>query len=72
MCEIRWCKSKKLGTIPVYENIGDGSWLILICKQCAEAIGVRKWDDLPDSSIVRTRVIAFRGEEDIKPYEGKC
>jgi hypothetical protein len=45
-CELRGCKSGLLGTIAVNDNIGDGSWRTVICKQCADRLGLREGDDL--------------------------
>ena len=60
MCDIKWCKSKKPGTISVNENMDDGCWAVLICERCAKAIGVRVGDDLPAFATVRTRVLNER------------
>jgi hypothetical protein len=45
-CELRKCKSGLPGTIGVNENIGDGSWRTLICKPCADELGLHEGDDL--------------------------
>ena len=49
-CELRKCKSGAKGTVRVFENIGDGSWLVYICEECAERLGLREFDDLPGST----------------------
>ena len=54
-CEIKWCR-RDGELISVSENIGDGSWLIGICTDCAAAIGVDEGDDLPDSTVVYARL----------------
>ena len=45
-CQLRKCKSGLPGTVRVNDNIGDGSWLIYICKPCADKLGLRDGDDL--------------------------
>lgn len=57
-CEIRWCISqhRRKAQITVNEIIDDGSYLTYICQPCAEAIGVREGDDLPDSHEVLKRL----------------
>lgn len=46
-CELKGCMSGEHGTVPVIDNIGDGSWLVWICKDCAKKLGLKQFDDLP-------------------------
>ena len=53
-CEIRWCDSGEPATVDVTECFDDGAWSVGICKQCADKIGVKAGDTLPDSTTVQT------------------
>jgi protein-arginine kinase activator protein McsA len=55
-CQVRWCQSKQPATVPVTENIDDGAFRAVICRQCAEAIGVQAGDDLPEPDVCRAAV----------------
>jgi len=55
-CEIGWCGKKTNQLVPVNENIGDGSWRVLICQECADKIGLKAGDDLPSTQIVKQRL----------------
>lgn len=59
-CEIRRCLGSRhyhnRGEIHVTEIVGDGAYLALICRPCADAIGVREGDDLPDYDEVLKRL----------------
>lgn len=52
-CEIRWCKNKDSHPVYVNENIGDGSWRVGICRICAQKLGLKEGDDLPESHKVK-------------------
>ena len=52
-CEIRWCKRQNAELVYIAENIGDGSWLVGICKQCAEKLGLASGGDLPSPRTVK-------------------
>ena len=53
-CDIRWrlCASggKVPGTVSVNENMDDGSWRITICQPCADVLGIKEGDDMPDNA----------------------
>ena len=53
MCDLGYCNTFKKGTISVIENIGDGSWKTMICKDCAERLGIKEGDDLPEHYVVK-------------------
>ena len=55
MCDLTWCKTRERGTIQVFESIGDGSFNCSICEDCADRLGIREYDDLPEAHIVRQR-----------------
>jgi hypothetical protein len=58
-CEFKECKSHLPGSIGVYENIGDGSWLTYICRRCAQVVGLKPGDDIPyDADHVNQQLIA--------------
>jgi len=57
-CEIRWCGKETDELVQVNENIGDGSWRVCICQECADKIGVEAGDDLPSAELVKKRVIS--------------
>ncbi|QGH72971.1 MAG: putative zinc-finger protein [Siphoviridae sp. ctdEk19] len=67
MCDIKWCKSKKPGTISVNESMDDGSWAVLICDRCAETISIKAGEDLPDPVTVRKRVLNEGHEPEATP-----
>ncbi len=52
-CEIRWCQKEVDELTYVTENIGDGSWLVGICKDCASKLGMENGGDLPHPDVVR-------------------
>lgn len=52
-CQIRWCKKETEALIAVNENIGDGSFRVAICLDCAETLGLKPGDDLPEPETVR-------------------
>ena len=45
MCDLTWCKTEKPGTIEIFETIGDGSFSLLICDDCADRLGIREYID---------------------------
>jgi hypothetical protein len=53
-CEIKWCKRKVKSLIYVNEIIGDGSWRVGICANCAQKLGLRQGDDLPPAHKVQS------------------
>lgn len=52
-CEIRWCGQKNDTLVYVNENIGDGSWRVGICHECARRLELKDGDDLPPPHKVR-------------------
>lgn len=52
-CEIRWCRQKDDSLVYVNENIGDGSWRVGICHDCARRLGLKQNGDLPPSYKVK-------------------
>lgn len=52
-CEIRWCGQKDDNLVYVNENIGDGSWRVGICHECARRLHLKEDDDLPTAQKVR-------------------
>lgn len=60
-CEIRWCGQKDDSLVYVNENIGDGSWQVGICHECARRLGLQHGDDLPPAWRVKA---ILRVEED--------
>lgn len=52
-CEVRWCESGKPGTVNVNEVIGDGTFRVVICRDCAKSIGVKRGQCLPEPSRVQ-------------------
>jgi hypothetical protein len=55
-CEIRWCGTPAEGLVSVNENIGDGSFRVVICDQCAAALGLKEGDDLPEPAVVKSKI----------------
>ena len=49
-CEFTCCKSGLEGTIRVGENIGDACFSTLICTECADCVGLREGQDIPDDA----------------------
>ena len=62
MCVFKECKTEKPGKIYVYETIGDGSFAVSIFNDCADRLGVKEHDDLPELNIVRQRSAQMRGD----------
>lgn len=60
-CELTWCKSGKDGTVDVNEIIGDGAWRTMICEDCAKALDMKKYGDLPEAPIVKERLKKYYG-----------
>jgi len=46
-CEIKWCQAENQPVIHVNETIGDGSFNVDICEDCAGILGLEPGDDLP-------------------------
>jgi hypothetical protein len=63
-CEVRWClgglHNRNRAEIRVTECIGDGAFATFICRPCADAIGVKGGDDLPEPEEVRKRLRAAK------------
>ena len=59
-CEIRWCKREDNEPVYVNENIGDGSWRVGICRDCAQRLGLQEGDDLPSAHTVQKVLSADR------------
>ena len=55
-CELRWCRSGEPAEVHVGENIGDGCWRVVICQECATALGLREEQDLPGASEVEKQL----------------
>ena len=55
-CEIRWCRKEDSRLVYVNENIGDGSWRVGICRECAKKLGLKKGGDLPSVPIVMQKL----------------
>ena len=55
-CEIRWCDKETNDLVYVNENIGDGSWLVGICRECADKLGLEAGNYLPDATVVKQRL----------------
>lgn len=55
-CQIRWCGEKDDSLVYVNEIIGDGSFRVGICHECARRLGLKEGDDLPKAYIVRERL----------------
>ena len=53
MCELKWCQSGNDGKIRVGEVIGDGTWCVLICQDCADKLGMTEDQVLPDPDTVK-------------------
>lgn len=45
-CEFKYCKSGKLSTVRVNENIGDASYSAWICEECAELLNLKSGSDI--------------------------
>lgn len=57
MCELFLCNSGEKGKVPVNENIGDGSWLVWICEDCADKLNLSDFDDLPNPEVVESLLL---------------
>jgi len=55
-CEIGWCGKKVERLVYVNENIGDGSWNVGICQECADKIGIKAGDDMPSTEVIKKRL----------------
>lgn len=57
-CEIRWCNKlvRKRGLVRVNENIGDGSWVVYICRSCSRKLNLKTGGDLPNAEVVKSAV----------------
>lgn len=55
-CEIGWCGKKTDKPVYVNENIGDGSWRVCICQDCAIKLGLKAGDDLPSTPEIKRRL----------------
>ena len=62
MCDFKYCISGKLGTIDVNEIVGDGAYRTMICKPCADAVGLKEGDDIPfNAHAVNEKLKAAKG-----------
>ncbi len=62
-CEIKWCGQTDGSLVYANENIGDGSWRVGICHECARRLGMKEGDDLPPAHIVRQKLKVGHDEE---------
>jgi len=49
-CEFKYCKSDLEGTVRVGENIGDACFSSRICTECADCVGLKEGQDIPDDA----------------------
>jgi len=61
-CEIRSCicANRKPGRVRVNENIGDGSYAVMVCQPAAKLLRLNDGDDLPDAETVRKKIRAAK------------
>ena len=53
-CKIRWCGQKDYdGLVYVNENIGNASFIVGICHECARRLNLKDGDDLPPACEVK-------------------
>jgi hypothetical protein len=49
-CEFKCCRSDLEGAVRVNENLGDACFSTRICIECADCIGIREGQDIPDDA----------------------